>query len=143
VHIDWIAFTPGSALAGGVMIGLAAVLFARAAGRIAGISGILGGLAHPRGGDWAWRLAFLVGLVGAPLAWRLSGHGWAFALDASNATIVAAGLLVGWGTRYGSGCTSGHGVCGLARRSPRSLVATVAFMATGFGTVLIVRHLLP
>jgi uncharacterized membrane protein YedE/YeeE len=143
MHIDWNAFTPGYALAGGVMIGTAAVLFASVAGRIAGISGIVGGLLHPVRGDRAWRIAFLAGLIGAPLAWRLAGHAWPFELDASSAVIVAAGLLVGWGTRYGSGCTSGHGVCGLARRSPRSLVATLAFIGAGFATVLVVRHLLP
>ena len=140
MQIDWNAFTPGPALAGGVMIGLAAVLFASMAGRIAGISGILGGLLRPRAGDTGWRIAFIAGLVGAPLAWRLAGHAWPFELDASTPTVVVAGLLVGLGTRYGSGCTSGHGVCGLARRSPRSLAATLAFMATGFATVLLVRH---
>lgn len=143
MHIDWNAFTPGPALAGGIMIGLAAVLFARVVGRIAGISGIVGGLLHPRAHDLGWRVAFLAGLVGAPLAWRLAGHAWPFELDASGATLVVAGLLVGLGTRYGSGCTSGHGVCGLARRSPRSLAATLAFMATGFATVLVVRHAWP
>jgi len=143
VHIDWNAFTPGPALAGGIMIGLAAVLFARVVGRIAGISGIVGGLLRPRRHDVGWRVAFIAGLVAAPLAWRLAGHAWPFELEASGATVVAAGLLVGVGTRYGSGCTSGHGVCGLARRSPRSLVATLAFMGTGFATVLVVRHLWP
>jgi uncharacterized membrane protein YedE/YeeE len=143
MQIDWNAFTPGSALAGGVMIGLAAVLFASVVGRIAGISGIVGGLLRPLGGDVGWRIAFLAGLVGAPMLYRLAGGTWPFELDASGATLVGAGLLVGWGTRYGSGCTSGHGVCGLSRRSPRSLVATLAFMAAGFATVLVVRHLVP
>jgi len=143
VHIDWNAFTPGSALAGGVMIGLAALLFAGVVGRIAGISGIVGGMLRPLQGDIGWRVAFLAGLIGAPLAYRLAGGCWPLQLDASGATLVAAGLLVGWGTRLGSGCTSGHGVCGLARRSPRSLAATVMFMVTGFVTVLVVRHLLP
>ena len=143
MHIDWNAFTPGTALAGGIMIGLAAVLFARVAGRIAGISGIVGGLMRPRAHDIGWRVAFIAGLVGVPLAWRLSGRAWPFELDASGATLVVAGLLVGWGTRLGSGCTSGHGVCGLARRSPRSLAATLVFMAGGFATVLVVRHAWP
>ena len=142
MHIDWNAFTPGSALAGGVMIGLAALLFAGVVGRIAGISGIVGGMLHPLRGDIGWRAAFLAGLIGAPLAYRLAGGNWPLQLDASGATLVAAGLLVGWGTRLGSGCTSGHGVCGLARRSPRSLAATLMFMATGFATVLVVRHVL-
>lgn len=142
MQIDWNAFTPGPALAGGVMIGVAAVLFAAVVGRIAGISGIVGGLLRPMRGEIGWRIAFLAGLVGAPIAYRLAGGHWPFELDGSGATLVAAGLLVGWGTRLGSGCTSGHGVCGLARRSPRSLAATVMFMATGFATVLVVRHLL-
>jgi uncharacterized membrane protein YedE/YeeE len=142
MHIDWNAFTPGSALAGGLLIGLAAVLFANVVGRIAGISGIVGGLLHPRAGELGWRIAFLAGLIGAPMAYRVAGGTWPFELDASGAALVAAGLLVGWGTRYGSGCTSGHGVCGLARRSPRSLAATLAFMATGFATVLVVRHVI-
>jgi hypothetical protein len=140
MHIDWNAFTPASALAGGVMIGLAAVLFATVVGRIAGISGIVGGLLRPHAGDIGWRVAFLAGLIGAPLLYRFAGGHWPFDLDASGATLVGAGLLVGWGTRYGSGCTSGHGVCGLARRSPRSLAATLAFMGAGFATVLVMRH---
>jgi uncharacterized protein len=143
MHIDWTAFTPGTALAGGVMIGAASVVFATLVGRIAGISGIAGGLLRPHRGDLGWRIAFLAGLVGAPLLYRLAGGRWPFELDASMGTLVVAGLLVGLGTRYGSGCTSGHGVCGLSRRSPRSLVATLAFMAAGFVTVFIVRHLWP
>ena len=142
MHIDWNAFTPGPAVAGGVMIGGAAVLFAAAVGRMAGISGIVGGLLRPMRGEIAWRIAFLAGLVGAPLLYRFIGGHWPFELDASGGVLVAGGLLVGWGTRLGSGCTSGHGVCGLARRSPRSLAAVLTFMATGFATVLLVRHLL-
>ena len=142
MHIDWNAFTPGPALAGGVMIGVAAVLFTAVVGRLAGISGIVGGLLRPMRGEVAWRVAFLAGLVGAPLLYRLAGGSWPLELDASSAILVAGGLLVGWGTRLGSGCTSGHGVCGLARRSPRSAAATLTFMATGFATVLLVRHLL-
>ena len=142
MQIDWNAFTPGPALAGGVMIGVAAVLFAAVVGRIAGISSIVGGLLRPMRGEIAWRIAFLAGLVGAPLLYRLAGGHWPVELDASGAILVAGGLLVGWGTRLGSGCTSGHGVCGLARRSPRSLAATLTFMATGCATVLLVRHLL-
>lgn len=142
MHIDWNAFTPGPALAGGVMIGVAAVLFAAVVGRIAGISGIVGGLLRPMRGEVAWRIAFLAGLVGAPLLYRFLGGQWPVELDASGALLVVGGLLVGWGTRLGSGCTSGHGVCGLARRSPRSAAATLTFMATGFATVLLARHLL-
>ena len=140
--IDWSNFTPWSSLAGGLLIGLAAALFLLLNGRIAGISGILGGLLRPAAGDMAWRVAFILGLVGAPLLFQLFSPLPAVQVDADTATLVAAGLLVGVGTRYGSGCTSGHGVCGLSRLSPRSLVATVAFMAAGFVTVFIVRHLI-
>ena len=140
--IDWSNFTPWSSLAGGLLIGLAAALFLLLNGRIAGISGILGGLLRPAAGDMAWRVAFILGLVGAPLLFQLFSPLPAVQIDADTATLVAAGLLVGVGTRYGSGCTSGHGVCGLSRLSPRSLVATVAFMAAGFVTVFLVRHLI-
>ena len=140
--IDWSNFTPWSSLAGGLLIGLAAALFLLLNGRIAGISGILGGLLRPAAGDMAWRVAFILGLVGAPLLFQLFSPLPAVQVDADTATLVAAGLLVGVGTRYGSGCTSGHGVCGLSRLSPRSLVATVAFMAAGFVTVFLVRHLI-
>lgn len=139
--IDWVHFTPWASLAGGVVIGLAVALLLLANGRIAGISGILGGLLGWPRGDIAWRIAFLLGLVGAPIAYGLFATLPQVAVDARTATLVAAGLLVGVGTRYGAGCTSGHGVCGLSRRSPRSLVATVAFMAAGFVTVFIVRHI--
>ena len=140
--IDWSNFTPWSSLAGGLLIGLAAALFLLLNGRIAGIRGILGGLLRPAAGDVAWRVAFILGLVGAPLLFQLFSPLPAVQVDADTATLVAAGLLVGVGTRYGSGCTSGHGVCGLSRLSPRSLVATVAFMAAGFVTVFLVRHLI-
>ncbi len=140
--IDWASFTPWTALAGGALIGLAASLFVLFNGRIAGISGILGGLLEWPAGDIAWRLAFLLGLIAAPLAWGLFAPLPAVRIEAGTATLVAAGLLVGLGTRYGAGCTSGHGVCGLSRLSPRSLVATASFMAAGFATVFLVRHLI-
>lgn len=140
--IAWDHFTPWASLAGGVLIGLAAALFILFNGRIAGISGILGGLLEWPRGDIAWRIAFLLGLIGAPLVYSLAAPLPAVQVDAGTATLVAAGLLVGIGTRYGAGCTSGHGVCGLSRRSPRSMVATLAFMAAGFLTVFIVRHLI-
>ena len=140
--IDWNAFTPWTALAGGALIGLSAALFVLLNGRIAGISGILGGLLRPAQGDMIWRLAFLVGLIGAPLVYALAGPLPAPRIDADWAALVAAGLLVGVGTRYGAGCTSGHGVCGVSRLSPRSLVATLAFMGAGFATVFVIRHLL-
>ena len=140
--IDWPNFTPWSALAGGILIGLATALFLLLNGRIAGISGIVGGLLRPAAGDMAWRVAFILGLVGAPLLFQVFSPLPAVQVDADTATLVVAGLLVGVGTRYGSGCTSGHGVCGLSRLSPRSLVATAAFMAAGFATVFVVRHLI-
>ena len=142
MSIDWNHFTPWSALAGGALIGLAAALFLLLNGRIAGISGVLGGLFKPVSGDIAWRVAFVLGLVGAPLVYGLFAVLPTPQIQASNAALVAAGLLVGVGTRYGSGCTSGHGVCGLSRLSPRSLVATACFMGTGFATVFVIRHLL-
>ena len=139
--IDWNAFTPWSALAGGVIIGAAAAMFALLNGRIAGISGVMSGLLKPASGDIAWRAAFLLGLVTAPLAYTLFAAPPELQIDAPFGALAVAGLLVGVGTCYGSGCTSGHGVCGLSRLSPRSLVATAAFMGTGFVTVFALRHL--
>jgi hypothetical protein len=138
--IDWDLFTPWPALAGGMLIGLAAAAFVLLNGRIAGISGILGGLLRPARGDVAWRIAFIAGLAGAPLAYGLFAALPAVRIDAGGPALAAAGLLVGLGTRYGAGCTSGHGVCGLARLSPRSLVATLSFMAAGFAAVYVIRH---
>ena len=140
--IDWNAFTSWSALAGGALIGLAAALLLLLNGRIAGISGVLGGLLKPASGDMAWRMAFVLGLVAAPLAYGLVALAPAPLIEADNLTLIVAGLLVGVGTRYGSGCTSGHGVCGVSRLSPRSLVATACFMGAGFATVFVIRHLL-
>ena len=139
--IDWSSFTPVAALIGGALIGLAAALLILLNGRIAGISGVLGGLLKPVRHDVGWRLAFIGGLVAAPMLYWLLGPRPEISIDAGLGTLVAAGLLVGVGTRYGSGCTSGHGVCGLARLSPRSLAATATFMAAGFATVYVVRHL--
>jgi uncharacterized membrane protein YedE/YeeE len=140
--VNWTDLTPWSALGGGLLIGLAAALFVLFNGRIAGISGILGGLLRPVPGERGWRIAFLLGLVAAPLVYTLAAPLPAMRIDAGTGTLIAAGLLVGVGTRYGAGCTSGHGVCGLARGSARSLAATLAFMGAGFATVFIVRHLL-
>ncbi|MEF8699378.1 MAG: YeeE/YedE family protein [Candidatus Accumulibacter sp. UW20] len=140
--IDWTHFTPLAALAGGALIGVAVTLFALVNGRIAGISGIIGGLLRPRPGDVGWRLAFVLGLLLAPLFYRIFGSLPETSIETGPGLIILAGLLVGLGTRYGAGCTSGHGVCGLSRRSPRSMVATLAFMATGFATVFVTRHLL-
>lgn len=139
--IDWSHFTPWASLAGGVLIGLATTMFLVFNGRIAGISGILGGLLRPAPGDIGWRAAFILGLLASPIAFAVFGDLPAVRVDAGTATLVVAGLLVGVGTRFGSGCTSGHGVCGLSRRSPRSLVATGAFMFAGFLTVYLTRHL--
>ena len=140
--IDWINFTPWSSLAGGVLIGISAAMLLLFNGRIAGISGIVGGLLQRSRGDIGWRIAFLMGLLSAPLIYGLAAPLPAVHIDADTVTLVIAGLLVGLGTRYGSGCTSGHGVCGLSRLSPRSMVATAAFMLAGFVTVFIVRHLI-
>ncbi len=140
MQIDWTHFTPWASLAGGILIGVAAAMLVLLNGRIAGISSIVGGLLAPRRGDVAWRVAFVAGLLAAPLAMAL--YAQAPRIDAGVGTLVAAGLLVGLGTSYGSGCTSGHGVCGLSRLSPRSLVATLAFMAAGMATVFLARHLL-
>ena len=140
--IDWNHFTPWASLAGGVLLGLASALFILLSGRMLGISGILGGLIRPRRGDAGWRIAFIAGLLVAPAVWALFAQPVVPRIEAGPALLVVAGLLVGWGTRYGSGCTSGHGVCGLSRLSPRSLVATLAFMGAGFATVFIARHLL-
>ncbi len=139
--LDWNHFTPWTSLGGGVLIGIAAAMLVLLNGRIAGISGILGGLLAPRRADIAWRVAFVAGLIAAPLLVGLLGQNPIPRIDAGLGTLVIAGLLVGVGTSYGSGCTSGHGVCGLSRLSPRSLVATGAFMLAGVVTVYIARHL--
>ncbi len=140
--IAWSAFTPWSALVGGALIGVAAALLVLLNGRVAGISSIVGGLLRPARGDVSWRLAFVLGLVAAPLVYALFAALPVPQIDAGPGVLIVAGLLVGIGTRYGGGCTSGHGVCGLSRLSPRSLVATLAFMGAGFVVVFVVRHLL-
>ncbi len=143
MQINWLEFTPGPALLGGVILGLAAALYVHLHGRILGISGIISGLFTPKSGDVSWRLSVILGLLSAPL--------WAAVLfemhpiqviDASWAAIVVAGLLVGFGAVYGSGCTSGHGICGLSSLSPRSMVATLSFMLAGFITVFVIRHMI-
>ncbi|WP_298447183.1 YeeE/YedE family protein [uncultured Marinobacter sp.] len=142
IDIAWSSFTPWSALIGGVLVGLAAASFLLLNGRIAGISGILGGLLSPSSGDISWRIAFLAGIIGAPAIWMLAAELPPIEIEAGYPALIIAGLLVGIGTRYGSGCTSGHGVCGLSRLSPRSFVATLSFMFAGFVTVYIIRHVL-
>jgi uncharacterized protein len=136
-------FTPVSAAIGGALIGLSAVLLMLSTGRIAGISGIFSGLLNLRGEDKGWRIAFIAGLILAPILAGLVGYGMAQPKLPSNwAVIIAAGLLVGFGTRLGGGCTSGHGICGIARLSPRSIAATIVFMVTAVITVAITRHVL-
>ncbi|WP_119680785.1 YeeE/YedE family protein [Indioceanicola profundi] len=136
-------FTPVSALIGGLLIGTSAALFLLLYGRITGISGILGGVLKPVRSDVAWRLSFIAGLLIAPLLYgAVTGGLPPVEIDAPLGLLIAAGLLVGFGTRLGSGCTSGHGVCGIARLSPRSLMATGVFMATAILTVLVTRHFL-
>lgn len=140
--IDWPSFTPWSALAGGVWIGLAAGLLVLLLGRVAGISGIVSLLWRPQRGDVSWRVAFIAGLAAAPWVYGLWTPPPAVQVMASWPLTLLAGLLVGLGTRYGAGCTSGHGVCGLARLSLRSLVAVLAFMGAGFVTVALIRHVM-
>ena len=139
--IDWTSFTPGPALAGGILLGIAAALYVLINGRILGISGILGGLIGPKKSDWLWRASFVLGLLTSPLwgkyVFQLNTTA---VIDADYITLIIAGLLVGFGARYGSGCTSGHGICGLSRLSPRSLLATLTFMGCGFLVVYLVRH---
>ncbi|MEK9940356.1 MAG: YeeE/YedE family protein [Methylotenera sp.] len=135
-------FTPWSSLAGGILIGLAASIMILMNGRIAGISGIVGSISSAHRADVPWRIAFLVGLIVSPFIYGVLGEMPVLNFDASNLQIVIAGLLVGLGSRYGSGCTSGHGVCGIARLSVRSMVATVVFIGAGIVTVYVTRHLI-
>lgn len=143
MQIDWLAFTPGPALLGGMLLGISAVLYILLHGRILGISGIVSGLLTPKAGDWNWRFSLILGIFSAPL-WAILFFDWHAIpiIDADWLAIVIAGLLVGFGAQYGSGCTSGHGICGLSRLSPRSMVATLAFMFAGFVMVYIIRHVL-
>ena len=138
--MDWQHATPLASLAGGVLIGLAAALLLIMNGRIAGISGILGGILKTSFKDNAWRVCFLVGLVASPLVYAFWSPLPEMQVTTETGLLISAGLLVGLGTRLGSGCTSGHGVCGMARLSPRSIVATMVFMVAGMATVYILRH---
>lgn len=144
MSIAWDVFTPGDSLAGGVLIGAAAAIMVVCLGRIAGISGMVGNLLQastwrsPQ--QWLWRLAFVLGMLSAPLVWQLFAPLPQVTMPSNPLLIIAAGLLVGYGTRLGSGCTSGHGVCGLSRLSLRSLAATLTFMVTGVITVFVLRH---
>lgn len=140
MRVDLSHFTPGLSLAGGIVIGLAIAWLALLNGRIAGISGIAGGILHGPRQDWTWRAAFLAGLIGAPILAQWLGKPVQADVTASWHQVLLAGFLVGIGTRYAGGCTSGHGVCGLARGSRRSLTATAIFMTAGMLTVFVVRH---
>lgn len=145
MNLDWAHFTPWASLTGGIVLGIASAIFILVNGRILGISGILGGLLPPKVGDTTWRLAFLLGFAAAPMVFHAvvpAQYTVAPRIDATELTVIAAGLLVGIGTRYASGCTSGHGVCGLSRLSPRSLVATASFMGAGFALVYVMRHVI-
>ncbi len=137
------AFTPYASLAGGALIGLAAVLLMALHGKIAGMTAILSGVTPPLATDWNWRAAFLAGAIGMPALLVATGLVVIpFQVPVSTAALVAGGLVVGVGVTYGSGCTSGHGVCGIARLSPRSVVATLVFMGATFATVFVVRHVI-
>jgi uncharacterized membrane protein YedE/YeeE len=135
-------FTPLSAAIGGILIGLSSALLMLLAGRIAGISGIFGSLVSWQAQERGWRLGFVAGLVAAPVLAALAGYALLAPPMPGWTTIVAAGLLTGFGTRLGGGCTSGHGICGNARLSPRSMAATALFMLAGFLTVFLVRHVI-
>ncbi|NIF43204.1 YeeE/YedE family protein [Burkholderia sp. Tr-862] len=142
MQLDALHFTPWLSLAGGVLIGLAAAWLVAFNGRIAGISGIVGGLFTAGAAERDWRAAFVAGLIAAPLMMRIAGAAVTPQVDAGWGELLAAGLLVGIGTRYAGGCTSGHGVCGLSRGATRSMVATAVFMVAGFATVFVRRHVL-
>jgi len=133
-------FTPLASLIGGLLIGLSAVMLMAFNGRIAGMTAMLGGVLEPRNADSGWRLAFLAGAIGSPLLAVLAGASFPFASPATGVVLAIGGVIVGVGVTYGSGCTSGHGVCGMARLSPRSLVATGCFMVATFATVTVIRH---
>ena len=139
--IDWQNFTPIASFAGGILIGLAAALFFLVNGRIAGVSGILGGLLRPAKSDVLWRVMFIAGLALSPWLYQMFSELPETVIGADFGTLILAGLLVGIGTRYGSGCTSGHGICGISRLSPRSITATIVFIGVGMATVYFIRPL--
>jgi uncharacterized membrane protein YedE/YeeE len=141
MQIDWAHFTPWSSFMGGITIGIAAEAMLLLAGRTLGISGIFYGAMTGLGPEFRWRLLFLAGLLGAPVLLKVFVTPASPQFEASTLQVILAGILVGFGARLGSGCTSGHGICGLSRLSPRSLVATLIFMSAGFMTVYVVRHL--
>jgi uncharacterized membrane protein YedE/YeeE len=143
MQIDWLSFTPIPSLLGGILLGIATALYVLLHGRILGISGIVAGLLPPKEGDRDWRIALILGLLSAPIwAALILGLRPIVEIDTNWLAILLAGVLVGFGAQYSSGCTSGHGICGLSRLSPRSLVATLAFMSAGFLTVFVIRHVI-
>jgi len=135
-------FTPYLSLGGGVLIGISAILLMALHGRIAGMTGILSGILPPVSSDWPWRASFLAGAVIAPMVFVQMGGSIPFAVPLTTTALVVGGLIVGVGVYFGSGCTSGHGVCGMARLSPRSIVATIIFMIAAFITVYVTRHII-
>ena len=135
-------FTPFQSLFGGVLIGISAIALMGLHGRIAGMTGILSGVIPPVTQDWPWRATFLAGAIIGPLGYILAGNTVAFAVPVSMLALIIGGLIVGIGVTYGAGCTSGHGVCGMARLSPRSIVATAVFMTAAFATVFVIRHVI-
>ena len=146
MYIAWEQFTPFTAIGGGLLIGLAAIVLMAGIGRIAGVTGILAGamigLIGAKKSEWLWRLMFVPGLVISPIVFQFFGELPSIEIQTDWPAILVAGLIVGFGTRLGSGCTSGHGVCGISRLSPRSIIATIVFMGGGFATVATIRHLL-
>lgn len=140
MSIDWANFTPLASSIGGLLIGLAVSILIIFNGKVTGISGIVGGLLKPTRDDLFWRVAFLCGLVSAPIVYRLAAPIPKINIDSSIWIVAIAGILVGFGSRYGSGCTSGHGVCGISRLSKRSFIATLCFIFSGLVTVFFVRH---
>lgn len=140
--IDWQHFTPWASFGGGLLIGVSTALLLLANGKIAGISGIFGGLLRWSQSDRLWRILFILGMLSAPITYRLFIHAPTIIVDANWMIIIIAGLLVGFGTRYSGGCTSGHGICGISRLSLRSIIATLIFTLVGFITVYISRHIL-
>ncbi|OHV87859.1 YeeE/YedE family protein [Mesorhizobium sp. ORS 3428] len=135
-------FTPFQSLLGGAFIGLSAVLLMALHGRIAGMTGILTGIIPPLPSDWQWRAAFIAGAIASPLLMMLAGKQIQFSVPVPTLALAVGGFLVGIGVHFGGGCPSGHGICGIARLSPRSFVAVATFMASAFATVFIIRHVI-
>lgn len=140
LETDLTEFTPLMSFAGGLLIGFSALLLMLTWGRIAGMTAIIGGILPPLGADWSWKAAFLAGAILAPLALSVGGYEVEYSVPVSTTALIIGGLIAGIGVTFGSGCTSGHGICGMARLSRRSMAATATFMAFAIGTVFLVRH---